>query len=340
MLFAKPSPRDRRAFTLIELLTVVIIIGILAGLVTAAAIRVRGSVRKAAVVFELKQLEMAFHGYKDRFIEFPPDDLRELNDLNQENWPIIRRHLAKAFPRYRPGVSTRPPYGTGDLAGWDGFQADVDFFWQHPDESSLTIDIRNYRYGDIVTFFLGGMPIWNVDADWSGSLVQRPVTRFDGFSANPANPFERDGSRIGPFYDFDSEQVQWNDGRLQVWPKNIVDRTNGYGAMAYFRAENNRYILRDDPLFIKRWDTAPDGSEREIIARPAVDTRKPNNAVLEGFEWVNPRSFQLFSSGMDMQYGGGATNLLPLQFPDGPYNEETLDDLANFTSGTMEDAMP
>ncbi|MDZ7617827.1 MAG: type II secretion system protein, partial [Patescibacteria group bacterium] len=136
MLFTQRPPRARRAFTLVELLTVIVIIGILAGLVTAAAMRVRVSVRKAAIVLELKQIETAMSMYKDRFGEFPPDDLRS------SNWSTIRRHLAKAFPRYRP-------------TDWADFQADVLSEWK--------LDIKGYTYGETITFFLGGQPEWTSD---------------------------------------------------------------------------------------------------------------------------------------------------------------------------------
>ncbi len=97
MLVTDPSPRDRRGFTLIELLTVVVIIGLLAGLVTAAAIRVRWSVRKAAHAMELKQLEMALHAYKEQFGQFPPhsDD-------------GFDAHIRKAFPRNAGGAPGAP----------------------------------------------------------------------------------------------------------------------------------------------------------------------------------------------------------------------------------------
>lgn len=99
MLFAQAPQRTRRAFTLIELLTVVIIIGILAGLVTAAAIRVRISVRKASHALELKQFEMALHAYKERFGEFPPD-FTGVDDAAKR--AVFDRHLRKAFPRCLP----------------------------------------------------------------------------------------------------------------------------------------------------------------------------------------------------------------------------------------------
>ncbi len=95
MLFVHRSRRSRHAFTLIELLTVVVIIGILAGLVTAAALRVRSTVRKSTHAIELKELEMALQAYKERFGEYPPDFAGNAT----QNEALFRRHIRKAFPR-------------------------------------------------------------------------------------------------------------------------------------------------------------------------------------------------------------------------------------------------
>ena len=135
MLFAQRSSRARRAFTLVELLTVIVIIGILAGLVTAAAIRVQGTVKKTAHALELKQLEMALHAYKERFGEFPPD-----GGTPTENEALFKRHVRKAFPRcdanaawvsYGQALNLNPQTsltfwlgGIPDSGSFTGFSAD------------------------------------------------------------------------------------------------------------------------------------------------------------------------------------------------------------------------
>ena len=56
-----------------ELLVVITIIGILTGLVTAAAVAARRRAKIATVVMEVKQLETACQVYKEKFGEYPPD---------------------------------------------------------------------------------------------------------------------------------------------------------------------------------------------------------------------------------------------------------------------------
>jgi len=265
----KRNRKDRAAFTLIELLTSIVIIGILAGLITAAAMQAVTAAREASIHSELQQIDMAFRAYKEKFGEFPPDSAA-----------AVERHLRKAFPRY-------------NAANWKS------------DAAAWGISVNGYAYGDWITFWLGGKPIMN------GS----EVTGFAGFSANPSNPFDDSTSRIGPFYEFDPDQIINTGGRLRCWPKSAVSNVDQKGAMAYFRAENGSYDG-------KNWGPA----------WPAIDARSG--------QWINPESFQLWSSGLDLDYDRSRSGE-PLQYPAGTnYGPMSFDDMANFTEGTLEDAMP
>jgi len=82
----------RRSFTLVEMLAVVVIIAILAGLVTAGAVVARKRAAITMIQMELQQLDMALRSYKEKYGEYPPDNFADTN--------AVQRHLARAFPRY------------------------------------------------------------------------------------------------------------------------------------------------------------------------------------------------------------------------------------------------
>lgn len=67
----KPQPRSL-AFTLIEVLVVVAIIGVLFSLLLVALSKSRGSARRAQCAHHLKQLGVALHSYHDAHAVFPP----------------------------------------------------------------------------------------------------------------------------------------------------------------------------------------------------------------------------------------------------------------------------
>lgn len=71
--------RNRLAFTLIELLTVISIIAVLAGLVVGLAPVASAKMKEARVRGELAGLVTAIESYKSRFGVYPPDNTYTLN---------------------------------------------------------------------------------------------------------------------------------------------------------------------------------------------------------------------------------------------------------------------
>jgi prepilin-type N-terminal cleavage/methylation domain-containing protein len=344
------------AFTLVEMLVVITIIGVLAGLLIPA---VMGAVRRAketAIAVEINQLDMALKSYKEKCGDYPPDF--------SSGTATIMRHLTTAFPRYVPGVST--PADPSDDNTWLGFVNDVSNGW------GVNLNVLNIpnvpQPASALTFWLGGQPQWFRRTDGTPILPgntdfdpEKPMQGFLGFSANPLNPFDNGSGRIKPFFDFDTTRLAFvvngtaMGGTSLYWPKYAVgNKTNG--AIVYFRAENENYYSAL-PSFINptpKYFTDFNGR----VVYPAMDVRasKVISPTQQQYTWINPQSFQIFSSGMDVLYSTpinpndgfypnpltmGTSPLGPYEYPTGiNYGVNTFDDITNFANGTLQSAIP
>ena len=130
-----------------------------------------------------------------------------------------------------------------------------------------------------------------------------------GFSADPKNPFDTTNeSRIGPFFDFDPKRLQDEHGLPVYLPPNKISQSDPY---VYFRPDSKGE-------YHGAWKNC----------RPCRDSAHGG--------WMCPKSYQLFSPGLDGKYGSG------VQYPSGTeYDAQRQDDMSNFTNGaTLGDDMP
>ncbi len=84
--------RQRRGFTIIEILVVVSIIAILAGMIMPTFYFAKGRARTAAAQAEVKHLETAFKAYLDTYKVWPdtwPDALGN-NDIKDDMFKVLR----------------------------------------------------------------------------------------------------------------------------------------------------------------------------------------------------------------------------------------------------------
>ena len=306
---------SRSGFTLVELLVVIAIITVLAGMTVGGALVARVYVKNAAINMELKQLEMACQAYKEKFGEYPPDGT---------NAAAVARHLRKAFPRCSESAYPK-------------WVCEVDR--SDPNNPVYTTALNP---ATALGFWLGGV------SDGNGRLI--------GFSADPTNPFSPSAaSRIGPFFDFDPLRQKGgvvsdtDTTPYQYWPQG-AEGEKTTGPIVYFRAENGHYDNAKQAVTANNID--PSAKYKVFCPYPAVDTRLSN--VPTTYVWVNPKSFQIFSSGLDVQYAmlkGGTVYSNCLAFPTGEnyYMEvatdphpgaSSFDDITNFSGGKLESAIP
>ena len=109
------SHRSRSAFTLVELLVVIVILAMLASLVTVAASRAMTAARNAAIKAEIDMLHMAIMNYKNEYGSFPPCYAPTITGTD-----VASRHVQRIFPRTAT-ISTEvtaPVNPTNSLFGW------------------------------------------------------------------------------------------------------------------------------------------------------------------------------------------------------------------------------
>ena len=84
------TPSARAGFTILELLTVIAIIGVLVGMVATAAYHVRIAAMQSNVNKELSLLSQSVEAYRMEMGEYPPDGTNPDQDL-------VKRHMLKVF---------------------------------------------------------------------------------------------------------------------------------------------------------------------------------------------------------------------------------------------------
>lgn len=189
------------AFTLVELLVVISIIAILAGLITVAAGMAIRSARDAAVRWNMEQIAQALEQYKNEYGEYPPD----FTDPD-----AVIRHVKKRWPRYNPGQAraesgcNNMPVNSNDsleqrlfddikLASRRFFNADPTAVaeWNFvPRDTTKHSDSGNIEAGNkarmaALAFWLGGFPATCGPGFANAANPTHPA----GFSADATDPF-------------------------------------------------------------------------------------------------------------------------------------------------------
>jgi prepilin-type processing-associated H-X9-DG protein len=90
MMVTRAPDRNRWALTLIELLIVIAVTGVLAGLLLAAVQRVRETAARLQCQNKVKQLALALHQFHDTHHAFPPGhrSLRHRDLMPYTGWPL------------------------------------------------------------------------------------------------------------------------------------------------------------------------------------------------------------------------------------------------------------
>ena len=306
MSFARLQTRTRlsSAFTLVELMIVIAIVGILASLVTVGVMKALEKGKMVSARLEISQLEAAVAAAKNDLnnVEALPSRIRiaytqalfssttpltgeSAQDfaLRTATWGFFQR----AFGKIITGTPTTP-----SVFNWRGLG----------NPPNATTPVINLEGMDALVFWLGGIPV-------NGATG----VKFTGFAASRTDPTAPESlvtKRKGPYYEFEPARVSGSiaTGRLGY--------NNSYGG-AYV------YYAKDDYKYFN--SLAPS----TLLPFPVYPYRDPTSATASSF--LNPKTFQIISSGQNQVFGPGGVNWTP---GIGKYaiDADGYDDLANFSS--------
>jgi len=267
---AANTPSSRPGFTLIELMAVILVIGILTAIMLPAISNVRRTARIAQVTVDIKNLEKAIADFKLKYGMEPPSSfLISATPSDYTGSAIGKNSLAvmrQLWPNYDPSDSSVGLPGTL-MGGVDG---------------------KYLNGAECLTFFLGGPGVYSS----TGSATDcSPL----GFSANPRNPFASGGTRVGPFYEFDSSRlVDTNNNGFYELIDTLPNQTtpyfylSSYGGRGYqLRGYNN--TLGDDD------DEMPSSVGMTYAYFKSVSGGTP--------VYWNAKTFQIISPGFDNTFG-------------------------------------
>jgi prepilin-type N-terminal cleavage/methylation domain-containing protein len=344
----------RQGFTLVEMLVVVAIIGILAGLISAVAMNAIKKAKRAAVNIEISLIDQTLKAYKDKYGEYPPDGTDMAIDAGTQVPVLVLNHFRRLFPK---ADLTSNPRGLAQLQ-----------MLQTATHIDTSTHISNYNPTTALAFWLGGVP----------ENLANKNSKLIGFSANPLYPLDNTGSRIGPYFEFDSNRLDVPTGATNQMCRTYTANglNNGY-PYVYFRAElsqkgaapNNTspFIKGKEVYLMNNYRSVkavlfngPNATAIPTVSQLPLSVKAYFDAT--SINWANPTSYQILFCGFDNSFGRGNiyntgrwntswtnNNSKPANIfyeynnksVATEYDPNTLDDQSNFIKGdTIGDDLP
>jgi prepilin-type N-terminal cleavage/methylation domain-containing protein len=296
------APKTRSAFTLVEILVVIAIIGILTAVLIPAVTNAVKTARVTSLRLEITALEQAVEQYQQKYGDYPPDF---------SSWAVVERHYRKAFPRmstddyqllynmlHSGGVYQAANIGRDEVLPWvlGGYSDDTQRPFTGPGGPLSWTGDGTDTYGGATTAERQDPGNFQVNIDRPNALMEFETSRLDYSEVNAGAAMTgtnrrlssdtdlflsyRSDSEGAPFVYFDSRTYAHNDPTLGF---------NGYGTA-----------------------TGEFGYVRPYLSTNANANRSGGDyssqaEALGAWQFMNPNTFQIISAGLDNNFGATAS---------------------------------
>jgi prepilin-type N-terminal cleavage/methylation domain-containing protein len=296
---ARSLHRRAGGFTLVELLIVIAILGILAGLLAFGVSAARTAILKRAQKFEIEMIAQAVERYREKYGDYPPDG---------SSWPIMEAHLRKAFPNI---LNSELNMLNPANAAANGYIRNDNYVGSHP------FGGRVMDPAESLVFFLGGF----------SSDPQRPLS-------GPGGPFKLNGTvyiyntqRENGFFEFKTNRLTLQESGVsndeEIYGEGVGNdllpvfvgagpsiAQGGVPTVYFDNRSYQLYNLSINMSFFNFYTPGPTSSAN--CARPFLsnetDTSYAGPTPSAGFKakpqrYANSKTFQLMNAGYDNLYG-------------------------------------
>jgi prepilin-type N-terminal cleavage/methylation domain-containing protein len=297
--------KTRSAFTLVELMVVILILVILVSLLAGAALKVMSKIPEVKTRTEIAEMSVALQAFMNDYqLSDPPPSylvLRENiagyntnNALDAQSINFLRKVFGKNL-------------GAGQAyVDWNGDGAN-DGPWFLEGEQCLV-------------FYLGGIPN---TAAMKGGAPPGP----QGFSTNNINPAGPSTKRKGPYFTFETPRLVASTSNTSLGffvymdPWQVKAGPKPYAYFSSLGLNNTGYLMNHTG--VAQYPILDCGS---ISANPYWTAQNVNGVPTQ---FTHSNTFQIISAGKDGTFGGGLWN------PSGGAVVAGADDQANFSSTVL-----
>jgi prepilin-type N-terminal cleavage/methylation domain-containing protein len=349
----------RSAFTLVELLVVITIIGILAALITVAAVGALKSSRRTEVKAEVSQIDGGFNEVKNKTNAFPPNCQTDSTGPISESRVLadIKRYMKLAFPRHQ-----EPDAVIAALVGLNANGTPI---------AAGQNMAGGMAASEAIVFWLGGFsqdPKFPISGDGGPAYEIPKLGDSKNYTLDPVESrkwiFPCKVDRLVPRSTtdnyFDESKRRFVEYPVTINGQNRFRRINFWQYVPrkldqpYMYFDTSRYTPESPPIGNKDPLDPPaataisglgDTSSVPFYVYAFMKKSEGTNAS-SPYQFINPDKFQIIHCGINDKYDQDTfrdkianTSASPLLFPAGPYTGDIAETIVNFTTETkLEDA--